>query len=99
LPFGAAGRRRIDVVDVLGQLGGDLARRVGTDAGDQRGRDPCASLKEVLRGRAVTRRDGPPIRGTVEKCELAIPALSAWPAAAQGQDLRGPPTASNRGLV
>ncbi len=41
------------VLDIGRHLGGDLAGKVGADAGDERGGDDAAGLQDVGRGRCV----------------------------------------------
>ena len=67
----AAGRA---VIDVLGHLRRDLARKVGTDAGDERGRDHGPGLKDVgrCRRRDTIRRDGLPVHGSIEESRVPV---------------------------
>ncbi len=62
------------VIDSLRHLGGDLARQIGTYAGDQRGRDDRASLHDIwrrLRFEPIG-TDRAPIGRSVEEGGLAV---------------------------
>jgi hypothetical protein len=62
----AAGRA---VIDILGDLRGDLAGQVRADAGDQRGGDDRSCLQEPGRGRGLDAvgGDGPAVGGGVQE--------------------------------
>ena len=62
------------VIDILGDLRGDLAWKVGSDAGDQRGWDDGARLEHVCRGRRrhAIGRDRALVWGLIEEGELAV---------------------------
>ena len=73
-PAAQAGAARRAVIDVLRHLRGDLARQVGADAGDERGRDDGARLEHIgRRGRGdAIGRDGAAVGGRIEEGELPI---------------------------
>ena len=62
------------VIDILGNLRGDLAWKVGSDAGDQRGWDDGARLEHICRGRRrhAIGRDRALVGGLIEEGELAV---------------------------
>jgi len=62
------------VIDVLGDLGGDLPRQVGADARDQRGGDDGARLQHIRRCRRhdAIGRDDASIDSGIEEGKLAI---------------------------
>ena len=68
---GLAGRA---VVNVLGDLRGDLARQVGPDPGDQCRGDHRARLQDIRTGRRfdAVGTDGATVDGAIEKGELVI---------------------------
>ncbi len=62
------------IIDVLRDLRGDLAGKIGTDAGDERGGDHGSGLKHILRcGRCYAiGRDGALVGRLIEESELTI---------------------------
>ena len=62
------------VVDRLRHLGGDLARKIGTNAGDERGRDDRAGLHDIGRGLGFepVRTDRALVGRSIEEGGLAV---------------------------
>ncbi len=79
----AAGRT---VIDVLGNLGGDLPREIGADAGDQRGGNDRARLHDEGR-----RRLGEPVGAGRAAIDRGIDEseLAAWPFCAKAASVEG----------
>ena len=61
------------VIDILRHLRGDLARKVGSDAGDQRGRDDGAGLQNRGGFIWVNKK-----RNWIEDMEIALPDNPDW---------------------